>query len=112
PTVRGVRQEVTVAPAVTVRPLAGWLALSAQAAYATSAVRGYGLQASAELPGGLGLGFVARLDTDRSWHRTALTLGLSLGRADRVGLVGSTPGDASRFEATSLYGVSSRTPTR
>ena len=112
PTVRGVSRDVTVVPAVTVRPLTGLLALSAQGAFTTATTRGYALQASARLPGRHGLAFVGRLDTDRSWRRTALTLGLSLGRSDRLGVVGSTPGDFSRIDTASLYGVSSRTAGR
>ena len=112
PTVRGVSRDVTVVPAVTVRPLAGLLALSAQGAFTTATTHGYALQASARLPGRHGLAFVGRLDTDRSWRRRTLTFGLSLGRSDRVGVVGSTPGDVSRVDAASLYGVSSRTAGR
>jgi len=112
PTVRGVPRDVTVVPAITVRPLTALLALSAQGAFTTTAARGYALQASAEVPGRLGLALVGRLDTDRSWRRRALTFGLSLGRSDRVGVVGSTPGDFSRIDTANLYGVSSRTAGR
>jgi hypothetical protein len=112
PTVRGVRQNATFVPAVTLRPLGARLAISAQAAFETSATLGYGFQASAHLSGRPALGFVARLDTDRAWRRTALTFGLSLGTSDRVGVVGSTPGDFSRIDTASLYGVSTRTAGR
>jgi hypothetical protein len=112
PTVRGVPRDVTVVPAITMRPLTALLAFSAQGAFTTAATRGYALQASAQLPGQHGLALVGRLDTDRSWRRRALTFGLSLGRSDRVGVVGSTPGDFSRIDTASLYGVSSRTAGR
>jgi hypothetical protein len=112
PTVRGVSREVTVVPSVTVRPLTGLLAFSAQGAFTTAATHGYALQASAQLPGWHGLAFVGRLDTDRSWRRRTLTFGLSLGRSDRVGVVGSMPGDFSRIDTASLHGVSSRTARR
>ena len=112
PTVRGVSREVTMVPAVTVRPLAGLLALSAQGAFTSAATRGYAFQASAQLPSRHGLAFVGRVDMDRSWRGSALTFGLSLGRNDRVGVVGSTPGDFSRIDTASLYGVSSRTAGR
>jgi hypothetical protein len=111
PTVRGVRQDATAVPAVTVRPLGSILALSLQASFASSAGRGYALEASAEWPGSSRFGLLARLDTDRSLHRRALVFGLSLGRRDRVGLVGSMPGDASRLDALSIYGLSTRVPT-
>ncbi len=112
PTVRGVSRDVTVVPAITLRPFTGLLAVSAQGAFTSDTARGYALQASAQLPSRRGLAFVGRLDTDRSWRRSALTFGLSLGRSDRVGVVGSTPGDFSRIDTASLYGVSSRTPGR
>lgn len=109
PTVRGVSRDVTVVPAVTVRPFTTLVALSAQGAFTTDTTHGYALQVSAQLPGQHGLSFVGRLDTDRSWRRRTLTFGLSLGQNDRVGAVGSTPGDFSRIDTVSLYGVSSRT---
>lgn len=112
PTVRGVSRDVTLVPAVTVRPLTGLIALSAQGAFTTAATHGYALQASAQLPGRRGLAFVGRLDTDRSWRRRTLTFGLSVGNSDRVGVVGSTPGDFSRVDTVSLYGASSRTAGR
>jgi hypothetical protein len=110
PTVRGIRQETVARPAITFRPLGSVLALSVQAAFGSGSDRGYTLEASAGLPRSPNLGLLARLDTDRSLHRRALVFGLSIGRLDRVGLVGSLPGDASRLDALSLYGVSTRTP--
>ena len=111
PTVRGVSREVTMVPAVTVRPLSGLLALSAQGTFTSATTRGYAFQASAQLRNRRGLAFVARVDTDRSWRRSAVTFGLSVGRNDLVGVVGST-GDFSRIDTASLYGVSSRTSGR
>jgi hypothetical protein len=112
PTVAGVAQPVTFVPAMTIRPLGPWLAVSGQAAFTTTTVAAYGVQAGVELPVRPALGLIARLDTDRSGHRTALTLALSIGGRDRVGLSGSTPGDLSRIGAASLYGLSARTPGR
>ncbi len=111
PTVRGVRQDATAVPAVTVRPFGSILALSAQASFAsTAAARGYSAEAAALWPRSPSVGLLARYDTDGSLHRRELLFGLSIGARDRVGVVGSTPGDASRIDALSLYGVSSRTP--
>lgn len=110
PTVRGVRQETATKPAITVRPFGSILALSVQGAFGSAIDRGYTLEAAIGLPRSPNLGFLARLDTDRSLHRSALVVGLSIGIQDRVGLVGSFPGDASRLDALSLYGVSTRTP--
>ena len=49
-----------------------------------------------------------RLDTDGSLRRAGLAFGLSLGGKDLVGAVVTLPGDASRVDAASLYGVSTR----
>lgn len=111
PTVRGVRQDVTAVPAVTVRPFGSILALSAQASFASStAARGYAVEAEAFWPRSPRVGLLARYDTDGSLHARALLFGLSIGSRDRVGAVASTPGDFSKVDAVSLYGVSSRTP--
>jgi hypothetical protein len=112
PTVLGVRQEVILLPAITVRPLGASLALSGEAAFTTTVARGYGVQASFGPGARSALGIIARLDTDRSWHRTAFTLALSLGRRDRVGLTGTMPEDLSRLGTASVYGLSTRTPGR
>lgn len=112
PTVAGVAQKVTFVPAVTFRPPGTWLSVSGQAAFTKTSVAAYGVQAGVDLPLRPALGLIARLDTDRSGHRTALTLALSIGARDRVGLTGSTPGDLSRIGAASVYGVSVRTPGR
>lgn len=112
PQANGVRADVTFVPAVTVRPRGASLAISGDARLATSRVQGYDVQASVQLSGRPGLGVIAQLDTDRSGRRTAFTLALSLGRRDRFGLTGSTPGDFSRLGAASLYGLSTRTPVR
>jgi hypothetical protein len=110
PTVRGVREDVTFVPATTIRIMGDLLAVSVQAALGPASTHGYTLEARAQLPGRAGLGLIGRIDTDRSWRRRALVFGLSAGRGDRVGLVGSTPGDFSQVDAASVYGVSSRIP--
>ena len=110
PTVRGVREDVTFVPATTIRVIGDLLAVSVQAALGPAWTRGYTLEARAQLPGRAGFGLMARIDTDRSWRRRALVFGFSAGRADRVGLVASTPGDFSQVDAASVYGVSSRIP--
>lgn len=110
PTVRGVRQNVTAVPAVTLRPFGSVLALSAEASLASAAAtRGYAVEATAQLPSPA-VGLLARYDTDGSLHRRALLFGLSIGTRDRVGAVASTPGDFSKIDAANVYGVSSRTP--
>jgi hypothetical protein len=110
PTVRGVREDVTFVPATTIRMIGNLFAVSVQATLGPAATRGYMLEVGAQLPGHAGFGLIGRIDTDASWRRRALVLGFSVGRGDRVGLVGSTPGDFSQVDAASLYGVSSRLP--
>lgn len=111
PTVRGVRQVAAAVPAVTVRPAGSLLSLSAQASFASStAARGYAVEAEALWPRSPRVGLLVRYDTDGSLHHRALLFGLSIGSRDRVGAVASTPGDFSKVDAASVYGVSSRAP--
>ncbi|MGH7531449.1 MAG: hypothetical protein ACREMN_13790 [Gemmatimonadales bacterium] len=112
PVVRGLRQRVMYLPGVTWRPLAAAvvsaharLTSDSVAAYAFSARWGIGL-GSRRLP----LDFLVRLDTDGGLRRSAFAFGLSLGGMDQIGLIASTPGEASRIEAVSLYGLSVREP--
>ena len=53
---------------------------------------------------------IARLDTDGGLRRGAFALGLSIGAQDRFGAVVSTPGDVSRIDGASVYGLSTREP--
>jgi hypothetical protein len=107
----GVRQATSLVPAVTVRPFGSVLALSAQASIVSdSSARGYTVEAEALWPRSPRVGLLARYDTDGSLHARALLFGLSIGTRDRVGAVGSTPGDFSTVDAVNVYGVSSRTP--
>jgi hypothetical protein len=111
PLIFGVRQATSLVPAVTVRPFGSVLALSAQASIVSdSSARGYTVEAEALWPRSPRVGLLARFDTDGSLHARALLFGLSIGARDRVGAVGSTPGDFSKVDAVNVYGVSSRTP--
>jgi hypothetical protein len=112
PTVRGVQLEPTFVPSITVRPAGVWLALSAQTAATSSAVLGHAFEVSAVLPGSRPLAFLFRLDTNRALRRRALVFGLSLGRANTLGVVGSSLGGDSRQNILSGYGVATRTPLR
>jgi hypothetical protein len=109
PVVRGVRLTQALVSGVTVRPAGELLALSVQGTFGPTGDRGYAGEARAQLPMPLPLGFLARIDTDRHGHRRALVIGVSWGREDQAGLVASAPGDASRVDALSAYGVSTRT---
>ncbi len=111
PRIFGVRQATSLVPAATVRPFGSVLALSAQASIASDTnARGYSVEAEALWPRSPRVGLLARFDTNGSLHARALLFGLSIGTRDRVGAVGSTPGDVSKVDAVNLYGVSSRTP--
>lgn len=110
--VDSIRQDVTFVPAITIRPLAAWIAVSGQAVFTSTTVHGYAVQANLDPPWRLPVGLAARLDTDRSGRRTGFTLALSLGRRDRVGVTGTTSGNSSRLDAMSVYGLSVRTPGR
>lgn len=111
PRIFGVRQATSLVPAVTLRPFGSVLALSAQASIVSdSSARGYAVEAEALWPRSPRVGLLARYDTDGSLRRRALLFGLSIGTRDRVGAVGSTPGDFSKVDAVNVYGVSSRTP--
>jgi hypothetical protein len=107
PSVRSVAQRLTFVPGVTWRPLTG-AALSAHARLTTDSVQSYAVGLAWQGGGPLGLGVLARIDTDGGLRRGAFTLGLSVGGVDRVGAVATTPGDVSRLQTISLYGVSSR----
>lgn len=109
PTVRGVREEVAFVPAATVRP-GDLLAVSLQARLGSDSVRSYALAARATLPGRRGIALFGRVDTNGSLRRRAFAVGFSVGRADQVGLVGTAPGDFSKIDAASLFGISTRGP--
>lgn len=109
PTVRGVREEVAFVPAATVRP-GDLLEVSIQASLGSDSVRSYALAARATLPGRRGVALFGRIDADGSLRRRAFAFGVSVGRADQVGLVGTAPRDFSEIDAASLFGVSTRGP--
>ena len=111
PRVRDSTLRVGYVPSATLKLWARRVALSGLGRFTSDGVRGYAFGARAALRQGtaLPIGFSARLDTDRSLHRAGLTFGLSLGGPNLAGLVATTPGDAGRVDALSLYGVATRT---
>ena len=109
PTVRGVTLEPTYVPALTVRPLASRLALTAQAEAISSTVLGFAFEARAVLPAP-SVSLLFRVDTDRSLHRQMLVFGIAIGSANEVGLVGSSPGGGAQQNVLSAYGVATRAP--
>jgi len=116
PVVRGLRQRLTFVPGFTwhPRPLAV-LGLSAHSRVTPDSVVAYafGLSwISTNQPGiRWPIAIMARLDTDGGLRRGAFSLGLSIGSQDRFGVVTSTPGDVSRIDEASLYGLSTREPS-
>jgi len=113
PTIRGVRLTTTYILGLSWRPLGPRAALSAHARFSTDTTQeGYAVGGRWSAPGRLAVSVLARLDTDRHLRRTGLAVGLSVGARDMLGAVASTPGDVSRIESASLYGVSKRTPRR
>lgn len=110
PIVRGQAQPVTYVPSATLRLFRDVAALSAHSRFTSQGALGYsagvraGLRERTRLP----IRLLARLDTDRSARRTGWAFGLSVGGEDMIGSVATTPGDAARLDAVSLYGVSTR----
>jgi hypothetical protein len=120
PVVRSLRQRLTYVPGLTWNPnpiptlglaVHARITPDSVAAYAvgliwrTASVRANGL------PRRWPIEIIARLDTDGDLRRGAFVLGFSLGAQDRLGAVVSTPGDVSRVEGASVYGLSTRDAT-
>jgi hypothetical protein len=113
PLVRGLRQRLTFTPGATWHPVpVRALGISTHARVTPDSVAAYafGLSWSTAGQGRWPLEIIARLDTDGGLRRGAFALGLSLGNQDRVGLIASTPGDVSRVDVLSLYGLATRLP--
>lgn len=116
PVVRGLRQPLTYVPGFTWYPApVPSLGFSSHARITADSVAAYAFGVSwqqSQSRGRWPLGLIVRLDTDGGLRRGAFSLGLSLGNQDRLGAVASAPGDASRVDAVSVYGVASREPVR
>lgn len=108
PVVRGLEQRTSFHPGVTWRPVGPYAALSAHARFTADSVLAYGFGLRWNWGSRFPLAGVARLETDGNLRRGAFAFGLSIGRQDIVGVVATTPGDAGRIEAASLYGVATR----
>lgn len=113
PVVRGIQQRLTYLPGATWRPLPA-AGLSAHARITPDAVAAYSFSLSLQAGAGRRwpLAVIVRLDTDRGLRRGAFAFGVSIGGADRFGLVATTPGDVSEVEEVSLYGLATRQPQR
>jgi len=117
PVVRGLRQRLTFVPGFTwhPRPLAA-LGLSAHSRVTPDSVVAYAFglnwtSGSVQQARRWPIGIIARLDTDGGLRRGAFSLGISVGSQDRIGVVASSPGDVSRIDEASVYGLSTREPS-
>lgn len=113
PIVRGLKQQLTYIPGLTWRPSRiPALGFSADARLTSDSVMSYAFGVSWRAQSRWPIEVIARLDTDGGLRRGAFVLGLTVGGQDRVGVVASTPGDVSRVDGVSLYGLSTREPVR
>ena len=113
PVVRGLQQRLTYIAGLPWRPTPAF-SVSSDARITPDSVASYAFGVgwtSGFGPSGWPLALLARLDTDGDLRRGAFAFGLSLGARDRVGLVLTTPGDLSRVDQASLYGLSAREST-
>ena len=116
PIVRGLRQRLVFIPGFTWRPgpIAG-LALSSDARITTDSIESYAFglawranRTSSRWP----IEIIARMDTDKGFRRGAFALGFSIGGENRFGAVATAPGDVSRIDDASVYGLVARKPAR
>lgn len=108
PVVRGLEQHFTFIPGFTWRPT-GAFSFSTDVRITPDSVASYAFGLSwRHGTGSWPLALLARLDTDGDLRRGAFAFGLSLGGRDQFGLVLTTPGDVSRVDQASLYGLSTR----
>lgn len=111
PVVRGLEQRLTFIPGATWRPLGPATAFSIHASITPDSVQAYAFGASWQgSRGRWPFGALLRMDTDGGLRRTAFSLGISIGAADRIGAVASTPGDVSGVSYATLWGLSTRVP--
>ncbi len=110
PVVRGLQQRFTYIPGVTWRPppVPG-LGLSADARITPDSVASYAFGLHWRTgKGRWPVAIITRLDTDGELRRGAFVFGLSVGGQDQFGAIGTTPGDVSRVDGVSLYGLATR----
>ncbi|MGH7519948.1 MAG: hypothetical protein ACREMI_01580 [Gemmatimonadales bacterium] len=113
PVVRGLRQELIYLPSFTWHPSRiPALGFSADARLTTDSVASYAFGLSWRGLLRWPVEVIARLDTDGGLRRGAFVLGVTFGGQDRVGVIASAPGDVSRVDGVSLYGLSTREPVR
>jgi len=111
PVVRGEQQRLTYIPGATWRPsrLAAF-GFSTYARITPDSVERYAFGVTWRTQGLRPIEILGRMDTDGGFRRAAFVLGLSIGGQNRVGAIVSTPGDVSRIDGASLYGLATREP--
>jgi len=112
PIVRGLRQQFTFVPGATWHPgSVPSIALSTDARITRDSVESYAFglswrttSTSSRWP----IEVIARMDTDNHLARGGFALGLSLGAQNRFGAVATAPGDVSKVDGASVYGLVTR----
>ena len=116
PIVRGLRQRLTFLPGFTWQPPPlSALGVSAAARITPDSVVAYNFGLTWRTGGTerrWPIEILARLDTDGGFRRSAFAFGISVGGQDRFGAVVTTPGDVSRIDEASIYGLTAREPSR
>jgi hypothetical protein len=108
PVVRGLEQRLTFIPGFTWRANDAF-AFSSDARITPDSVASYSFGLSWKSgTTGWPVAIITRLDTDRGLRRAGFAFGLAIGARDQFGLITTTPGDVSRIDQLSLYGVSTR----
>jgi len=107
PVVRGLRQEFSFIPGVTLTPFGPALQVSALG-HLGGAAESYSVGARWQPPLAFRSAVLVRLDADADLRTTGFAFGLAIGGQDQAGLVLTTPRDLASVEATSLYGVATR----
>jgi len=114
PIVRGLRQRSNFIPGLTWHPgPVPAIAFSTAAHITTDSVLSYafGLSWRTAGAGRWPIEILARMDTDKGLRRGAFALGVSIGGENRFGAVIASPGDVSRIDGASVYGLVTREPT-
>lgn len=113
PLVRGIRLHTQTVPGATLALWNNHLSVSGIATFTPDdAFAGYAFSAGTAFQLGVPVGALARLDLNRDFQRSSLTFGLSVGVQNLVGLLATTPGDASKISTADLYGLVSRLPKK
>jgi hypothetical protein len=111
PSVRGLVQRIRYTASASVQVIPGF-GVGALSAANPSGFQAFAADLRAALNPGFPLGFVARIDTDQKLRRTQVALGISIGGSNQMGLVATTPGNASSINDVTLYGLASQVPTK